>query len=322
MKKKKYLVTGGAGFIGSAIVKKLISENFDITVLDNLQRGNLIKLAEVKGKFNFVSADIRDTKKVEKAARGCNGIIHLAYVNGTKFFYSKPDIVLDIAIKGMLSIINAGKVNNISELYLASSSEVYQVPNIVPTPEDIPLVVPDPYNPRYSYGGGKILSELMAIHMGKDYFKKIVIFRPHNVYGPNMGEEHVIPEFIRRMETLSKNKKSNNFKIQGTGKETRSYIFIDDFVNAFSLLIKKGKHLNTYNIGTQNETTSNTLANLIAELFDKKIKIIPTNLAQGSTPRRYPDITKIQSLDFTPKINLKTGLTQTIDWYLAHPKKV
>lgn len=321
MKQKKYLVTGGAGFIGSAIVKKLISENFGVTVLDNLQRGNMTKLDSVKGKFDFVSADIRDSEKVEKAAKGCDGIIHLAYVNGTKFFYSKPSLVLDIGIRGMLSVINAGQTNKIQELYLASSSEVYQIPTIVPTPEEIPLVIPDPYNPRYSYGGGKILSELMTIHMGKDIFKKIVIFRPHNVYGPDMGEEHVIPEFIRRLNALPKNEKSNNFKIQGTGKETRSYIFIDDFVDAFNILIKKGKHLNTYNIGAIDEISSNTLANLIAMLLDKTIKITTSKLASGSTPRRCPDTSKLQRLGFLPKTTLKAGLTQTIDWYTSHPKK-
>ena len=85
------------------------------------------------------------------------------------------------------------------------------------------LKIPNIYNPRYSYGGGKILTELMGIHYGKKFFSKLIIFRPHNVYGQNMGNEHVIPEFIKRFKKL----KSKNFLIQGSGNEVRSFIYIN-----------------------------------------------------------------------------------------------
>ena len=315
---KRYLVTGGAGFIGSAIVKKLVNQGCSIRVLDNLQRGKLKKLVGYENKFEFISADIRDAKVVIDASKGCNGIIHLAYVNGTKFFYSDPEIVLDIAIKGMQSVIEAGRVNDIAELYLASSSEVYQTPSIIPSPEEIQLVIPDPYNPRFSYGGGKILCELMAIHIGKEYFKKVTIFRPHNVYGPDMGEEHVIPEFIRRFQKLIKTKKSKDFKIQGSGEETRSYIYIDDFVDGFLLLLKKGKNLQTYNIGTQDEINSKNLAKLMGKIINIPINIVSSDVMTGSTSRRCPDITKLKSLGFKPKESLTSGLQKTIDWYISH----
>ena len=146
----------------------------------------------------------------------------MAYINGTKFFYSKPDLVLDVAIKGISNIIDGCIKNKIKELYLASSSEVYQTPNKIPTTESESLKVPDIFNPRYSYGGGKILTELMGIHYGKKYFNKLIIFRPHNVYGKDMGFEHVIPEFINRFKKL----KGKKFKIQGTGNEIRSFIYI------------------------------------------------------------------------------------------------
>ena len=89
--------------------------------------------------------------------------------------------------------------NKIKEIFLASSSEVYQTPIKIPTDEKEILKIPDVYNPRYSYGGGKILTELMGINYGKKYFKKMIIFRPHNVYGQDMGNEHVIPEFINKI---------------------------------------------------------------------------------------------------------------------------
>ena len=102
-------------------------------------------------------------------------------------FYTKPELVLDIGIKGIVNVIEASISKGIKDFVLASSSEVYQTPPVVPTSENVPLVVPDPLNPRYSYGGGKIISELMAINYGRKYFDRTVIFRPHNVYGPDMG---------------------------------------------------------------------------------------------------------------------------------------
>ena len=90
---------------------------------------------------------------------------------------------------------------------MASSSEVYQTPKKIPTDEKELLKVPDPYNPRYSYGASKMMTEIMSIHIGKKFLKKLIIFRPHNVYGPNMGNEHVIPEIINKIKYAVKKKK-------------------------------------------------------------------------------------------------------------------
>ena len=134
--------------------------------------------------------------------------------------------------------------NNIKELYLASSSEVYQTPPVIPTDENVALSVPDPVNPRYSYGGGKIICELMAINYGRKYFEKSMIFRPHNVYGPDMGWEHVIPQFALRMKDMcaSISGKTINFPISGTGKETRAFVYIDDFIDGLKIMIDKGEN--------------------------------------------------------------------------------
>ena len=165
--------------------------------------------------------------------------------------FMKNKIILDVTLS-LVNIFDGCKKFKIKELYLASSSEVYQTPLKTPTNENEMLKIPDIFNPRYPYGGGKILTELMGINYGRKFFKKLIIFRPHNVYGPDMGQEHVIPEFIKKMENLKK----KFFKIEGTGKEIRSFIYIEDFVNAFDLILKKGKHLNIYNIGTKEKVTT------------------------------------------------------------------
>lgn len=312
MKKiKTFLVTGGTGFIGSNIVKLLIKKKFNVIVFDNNTRGSLSKLKNYKNKFKFIKGDIRNKKEVEKAIKNVDAVIHLAYINGTKYFYKQPVKILDIAVNGILNVLESCIKNKVKEIYLASSSEVYQTPFKIPTNEKEMLKIPDIYNPRYSYGGGKILTELMGVHYGKKYFKKLVIFRPHNVYGPDMGNEHVIPEFLNRFKKL----KNKNFIIQGSGYEMRSFIFIEDFIRAFELLLEKGKHLQIYNIGTSEKLTIFQLVKMLATLLKKKIKIKKTKLQKGGTKVRLPDISVIKQLGFKQKFKIIEGLKKTINFY-------
>jgi len=320
MKNQKILITGGAGFMGSSLVRRLLKEDVDIRVLDNHQRGKGSRLDDILSKIEFLEGDIRDEKIVEKACKGVDVVFHLAYLNGTKFFYEKPDIVLDIAVSGINNIIKSSIKNNVSDFYLASSSEVYQTPNHIPTSEKVSLLIPDILNPRYSYGGGKILCELMTVNYGKKYFKKSVIFRPHNVYGPNMGWEHVIPNFITKINENIKKVKSEhiNLKIQGNGTETRAFIYIDDFIEGLIKVFKKGKNLEIYNIGTEEEISIEELSTKIGLYFNKNVKIITGDIQKGSTKRRCPDISKLKSLGFSPNFTLDDGIKITSDWYVQN----
>jgi nucleoside-diphosphate-sugar epimerase len=310
--KKNFLVTGGSGFIGFNIVKSLLNK-YNVTILDNNSRGSYKKFFQIKNKVKIINGDIRDFNTVYQSLKNIDAVVHLAYINGTEFFYTRPTEILEVATKGLVNIIDGCVKRKIKELYLASSSEVYQKPEKVPTKEDdVVLKIPDIYNPRYSYGGGKILTELFGIHYGKKYFKKLIIFRPHNVYGEDMGQEHVVPQFINRAKNL---KKGKNFFIKGTGNEIRSFIYIKDFVDAFNLLIKKGKHLQIYNIGTSDKIKIKFLARMIAKLMNMRINIKNKPIAYGGTNIRCPDISKIKKLGFYPKIDLLEGLKRTIFWY-------
>ena len=304
MKKKNFLVTGGTGFIGAGICKMLILLGHKVTIFDDNSRGKISRILKIEKKVKFIKGDIRNKKKVFNSLKNIDAVIHLAYINGTKFFYEKPEMILDVAVKGLINILDGCIKYKIKELYLASSSEVYQTPIKIPTDENEPLKIPNIYNPRYSYGGGKILTELMGINYGRKFFKKLIIFRPHNVYGPDMGNEHVIPEFINRFNKI----KGKNFKIQGNGSETRSFIYIDDFVRAFKYIIIKGKHLQIYNIGTNEKVTIRSLVKKLSNILNKKIIIKKTKLFKGSTKKRLPNIRKIKSLGFRQKITLDQGL--------------
>lgn len=311
---KKYLVTGGSGFIGAALVKKLVKKGNQVRVLDNNSRGNLRRLTDVLDDIEFIQGDIRDPETVNKAVQGQEAVCHLAYVNGTKFFYTKPELVLDVGVKGMVNILDACIQNGIKEFILASSSEVYQMPPSIPTDEAVPLIVPDVMNPRYSYGAGKIISEVMAANYGRKHFERVIIFRPHNVYGADMGWEHVIPEFCLRM----KDTKDGTFPIQGSGLEKRSFIYIEDFIQGLMQVITKGNHLEIYHIGTQEEVTMIEVANKVAMALGKTIEVIPGELQPGSALRRCPDISKIETLGFDQKWTLAAGIKETAQWYIEN----
>ena len=227
--KKKLFSYGWHRFYWFKYMWTVGKKNYKVKIFDNNSRGNLNKIKKIKKKIKFIKGDIRDRDPLIRASKNTDAIIHLAYINGTKYFYTKPVLILDVAVKGIINVIEACIKNRVKELYLASSSEVYQTPNKIPTDEHESLKIPNIFNPRYSYSGGKILTELMGIHYGKKYFKKLIIFRPHNVYGPNMGYEHVIPEFIKRFKSL----KNKNFKIQGYRKWNQIFYLYWRFFKRF-----------------------------------------------------------------------------------------
>lgn len=313
---RKFLVTGGTGFIGSALVRGLVHRGAHVRCLDNNSRGATDKLGDVVNRVELVIGDIRDPATVRLAARGMDTVCHLAYINGTEFFYDRPELVLEVAVKGMMNVLDACLAEGVRDLIVASSSEVCVGSARIPTPEDVPLVVPDVSNPRYSYGGGKIISELLTINYGRKHFERVVIFRPHNVYGPNMGAEHVIPQFAVRMgRAFAGTEGIVPFPIQGTGQETRSFIYIDDFTDGLLRVIERGAHLNVYNIGTPDEVTMARVAHLVAACFGRHIEVVPGAIRPGSTLRRCPDITKLRSLGFSPTTSLEAGVSATVAWY-------
>ncbi|HZT27992.1 MAG TPA: SDR family NAD(P)-dependent oxidoreductase [Pseudolabrys sp.] len=314
------LVTGGSGFIGAALVKALVKDGHRVRVFDNNSRGSPRRLKEIEKDIAFVAGDIRDAEAVAGAAAGMDEVHHLAFVNGTEFFYSQPELVLDVGVRGMINVIDACRKHNVGTLVLASSSEVYQTPPRIPTGEDAPLSVPDPFNPRFSYGGSKIISELMAINYGRKFFDRVLIFRPHNIYGPDMGWEHVIPQFALRLHGLAVTQPNGplRFAIQGSGQETRSFCFIDDLVSGVMLMREKGEHLEIYHVGTVEEVAIAELAQRVAKAAGRTIELIPGPLQAGGTQRRCPDISKLGKLGYKPRVPLDEGLIRTLDWYWRH----
>ena len=314
-------MTGGTGFLGSALVHRLVDMDQDVRVLDNNSRGRVSRLRDLEGRVEYVEGDIRDAQAVNRACESVDVVCHLAFVNGTEFFYSKPDLVLDVAVKGMSNVLDAAIARRVPELLLMSSSEVYHEPPHVPTDETVALSIPDPLNPRYSYAAGKIVNEVMAINFGH-HFKRVTIVRPHNVYGRDMGSEHVIPQFVARLKRLRPLHSDNPipFPIQGTGRQTRSFVYVDDFIDGVMLVLERGEHLGIYHVGTLEEISIETLAHLVAEQCGRTIKIQPGRPAEGGTNRRCPDITRIMELGYRPNFTLREALPDVVRWYMQQPE--
>jgi nucleoside-diphosphate-sugar epimerase len=322
----RFLVTGGTGFIGSALVRGLLRDGARVRSLDNESRGSHHRLSDLAGderaRLELVEGDIRDPAAVARAVEGMDSVVHLAYVNGTEFFYSRPELVLEVAVKGMVNVLDGCIAHGVRDLTLASSSEVYQTPPHVPTDESAPLAVPDVLNPRYSYGGGKIISELLAVNYGRKHFSRVVIFRPHNCYGPDMGEEHVIPQLVRRLHERARATTGPiTLPIQGTGEETRAFVYVDDLVEGVLRLLADGQHLNVYHVGTDEEVSIKDLVQALGRVMGRQVQVETGPLQPGGTLRRCPSIGKLRALGYAPRVSLEEGLRRTIPWYTQNEKR-
>ena len=316
---KRVVVTGGGGFIGAYLVKRLVTDGWDVAVVDTMVRGDASRFAEVADDVEIFKSDVRDQQALERAFTGAEVVMHLAAINGTANFYTHPELVLDVGLRGALAVVNAGRAAEVPDLVVASSAEVYQTPAVVPTSETIPLMLPDSLNPRYSYGGSKIISELIAFNYAQEHYRQVQVFRPHNVYGPDMGWKHVVPQFIvRALAVDASSGGTAPFEIQGDGTETRAFCYVDDVVGGILTMYTNGGHREIYHIGSDEEVSIRDLAGRIGKTLGVDLDVRPGSAAEGGTPRRCPDITKLRAIGYQPAVNLDDGLERTVAWYREH----
>jgi nucleoside-diphosphate-sugar epimerase len=319
---KRALITGGAGFIGFALSKSLSEQGYDVTILDNFSRGS--EDEEFKGliekdNVHFIKTDLTKHDCMDQIEGEFDYVYHLAMINGTENFYNIPDKVLKVGILGTLNVLDWFVKQKKGKFLFSSSSETYagalkllgdKFP--IPTPEDVPLVVGDPSNVRWSYGASKILSEVAIHSYAKAYgMKNFSIIRYHNIYGPRMGFEHVIPQFIERIV-----KKESPFKIFG-GQETRTFCYIDDGVEATQIVMEsKEANGKTIHIGRDDgEIKIMDLAKELMEVAGEEVEFDVRPAPEGCVMRRCPDISKLKSLGYESKVSLEEGLKKCYDWY-------
>jgi dTDP-glucose 4,6-dehydratase/UDP-glucose 4-epimerase len=304
----KVLVTGGRGFIGARLVLDLLAEGVDVRVLDDGSRGG----AELPAEVDALDGDVRDAETVQATCRGVDAVVHLAAVQGTRNFYKFPDAVLDVNLRGVLNVAQGCAAEDVQRLVFSSSSEAYGIPSEFPTPESAPLVVPDPTNPRWSYAASKIAGELVVTHTARRHGFEYAILRYHNVYGPAMGWDHVIPEFISRLV------RDEEFTVQGDGSQRRAFCYVDDAVTPTRAALTVDAAANgIFNVGNPAEEHSiNDLIALLEGVTGRTIHPRYVPFEQAGTDRRVPDVSRAErALGLRPTVTLEDGLRRTYDWY-------
>ncbi|NOY90232.1 MAG: NAD-dependent epimerase/dehydratase family protein [Deltaproteobacteria bacterium] len=310
------MVTGGSGFLGGALVRELLSRGHAVRVLDNHSRGRPERLADLP-EVELMVGDLRDAAAVREATSGVDFLWHLGAVNGTRNFYERPDEVIEVGIAGALHTVQAAIDAGVSRYIFASSSEVYHQPEVVPTPERVPAVVPDMHNARYSYAGSKIAGELLALHLCRRRGVEAVIVRPHNVYGPAMGEDHVVPQLIRKLGERLLDGPRVRLPIEGDGSQTRAFCYVDDAARGVAVSGLHGIDGGIYNVGREDEISIRELALRLGSLLNLEVEIVPGERPAGGTLRRCPDVSALRALGWSPRVSLREGLERTLNAYLA-----
>lgn len=321
---KKVLVTGGAGFIGYHLANYLSGFPYEVTIIDNLSRGKMddeFKALVSKDNVIYINGDLTDKDCYGLLPGRYDYIYHLAAINGTRYFYEKPQEVLRVNILALMNLLLWIDGTKCGKLVFTSSSEAYagtirsfsDCRGFIPTKEDIPLAIDDVFNARYSYGGSKLIGELLTINFCRAKEVPFSIVRYHNIYGPRMGFEHVIPEFCGRIY-----KKESPFDIFG-GDETRAFCYVSDGVRATKMVMETSEcNGEIFHIGNSTEEIR------IEDMAEKLFGIagfespIRKNLApEGSVSRRCPDTSKLNRyIGYEPEVDLNKGLSLTYSWYM------
>ncbi len=323
---KKILITGAAGFIGYHLARNLLSRSdVRLALIDNLSRGKMddeFKELIKDKRVQFLNTDLTREGSLEEIGGGFDHVYHLAAVNGTKNFYTMPHEVLRINILTLMEVLRwMVKHNRSGKLLFTSSNEAYagaleafgNLP--LPTPEDVPFVIADLKNPRWSYGATKMIGEFLVAYYAKHYGFRAVIVRPHNFYGPRAGFDHVIPEFCLRIA-----QQPDTFEIFGAD-QTRSFCFIDDAVEALRLLMESDypeeELPHVFHIGSSEEVAIRELAELLFDVSGWKPKSVAVREApEGSVRRRVSDVRKIKNMiGWEARTPLREGLSATYAWY-------
>ena len=303
----KYLITGGAGFIGSHLVSKIIDSAEKIIVIDNLITGNMSNINEFKKNknFEFVQHDIQyhfDPKE------NIDYVIHLASCASPVAYSENPINTLKSGSIGTINALGIARKYN-SKFLLTSTSEVYGDPKESPQSESYWGNV-NPVGPRSMYDESKRFAEAATQAYITEYSVNASIIRIFNTYGPNMqlDDGRVVTNFI--VQALG----NEDITIYGNGQQTRSFSYIEDTVSGLlkALYYKKP---DIFNIGNDNEITILELAQIILKLTNSKSKIVNNPLPKDDPMQRRPDLNKSQSiLGYKTQVDLEEGLVKTINW--------
>jgi UDP-glucose 4-epimerase len=303
MNNTKVLVTGGAGFIGSNLVKQLISKGYSVTVLDNFMSGYRSNL-EPFPSVHLIEGDIRDVSKVEEAMKGVDAVFHLAASVGNKRSIDNPIEDAEINVLGTLRILEAARKAGVRKIVTSSSAGIFGELKTLPIREDHPI------EPDTPYGSSKLCEEKLCLAYAKLYPIEAVCLRYFNVYGPNQRFDaygNVIPIFVFRML------RNETITIFGDGEQTRDFVHVDDVVQANIKAAESIGISGAFNIASGKRVTINRLVEIITKNCNAKIEY--GNKRPGDVLHSLADISFAkEKLNFQPNIELEKGLKEYIEW--------
>ena len=306
---KRIVIAGGAGFLGSHLAERLVSEGYGVVVVDDLSSGLESNLSSIMDRIEFIRSDIADFDY----SKSFDIMINLASRASRVEWETYP---VEVALSNSLGNNNLIKqaIKNKALYVYASSSEIYGNPEIVPTPETYIGRV-STTGSRSPYDEGKRFGEALVKSYEREYGLKNIIIRFFNTYGPRMRGGDFYGRVIDRF--LAQAMKNDPITVYGDGRQTRSFTYVEDCVRAIILLMFKGVSGCVYNIGSDQETKIIDVANTIKNLTNSSSKIEYKDLPLDDPKRRSADITKIKRVGWKPSIDLREGIRRTMDYYIG-----
>lgn len=295
-------MTGGAGFIGTHLVEKLLESGAEVTVIDNFSRPAVPPRTLEEMGAQVHRCDIRDTDTLAELLVGAEALVHLAALIDVRESEEKPALYADVNIMGTLSVLEASRRAGVGSVVLASSAAVYGNPVRLPIDEEHPT------SPISFYGLTKLVAEQVCRHYSSRGVPCTVL-RLFNVYGER-GRNNVVYKFLKSVH------RDGYLTVYGDGEQTRDFVYVGDAVQAFlEAISRRGSGYAVYNIATGRETSINQLIQVIAEVTGKKPKVVHKPPRGEEIRRSYADTTRAQKeLGFKPQTDLRTGIKRVYSW--------
>jgi UDP-glucose 4-epimerase len=298
----KCIVTGGAGFIGSHLVDKLLSVGSEVLVIDNFSTGRHENLAHHKtnNKLLIIEADISNLDKIKSSFKGIDFLFHLSALADIVPSITNPTVYFKSNVTGTMNVIEAARQGGVKKLVYAASSSCYGIPDICPTPETAEM------RPQYPYALTKLLGEQIVLHWRQVYKLPAISLRFFNVYGPRSRTSGTYGAVFGVF--LAQKLKNKPFTVVGDGTQTRDFIYVTDVVNAIIMAAESNCQNEIMNVGS-GDTYS---INRIVEILGGDVVFVPKR--PGEPDCTHANITKIKKLlGWKPKVSLEEGVQNLVD---------
>jgi UDP-glucose 4-epimerase len=301
--KLRVLVTGGAGFIGSHVVDRLVATGFDVRVIDDLSTGSLDNIHGhlSSGTVDFVEGDLRNSEVTRKCVHDIDAVVHLAAATGVPFSLANPEVTFQKNVRATKSLLTACVEHDVSKFVFVSSAAVYGVPSYLPVDEKHPT------RPLSPYAASKLMAEHSCESIQKKTRLKTITLRLFNVYGPRQrGDDDgcVVAKWVSYV------KKNLPLIVFGDGAQTRDFVHVSDVTHAILTVLKdETVDGDVFNVGSGRSTSLNELAKVFLHLANRDLGIVYKEKRESDVPASFADISKAtKTFGFEPRIPLEEGL--------------